>query len=59
MKPSWIKRLPPLDDSQIASIDAFYRNRLRALQAVDEMLENITLFLQEEGIDNNIYFLHG
>ena len=58
MKPSWIKRLPPLDDSQLASIDAFYRNRLRALQAVDEMLENITIFLQEEGIDNDTFIFY-
>ena len=39
-KPSWLGKLPLLDETQIESIDAFYRDRLRALQAVDEMLEN-------------------
>ena len=57
-KPSWIKRLPKLSGVQIAEIDAFYRNRLRALQAVDEMLENITDFLQEEGIQDNTYLFY-
>lgn len=57
-KPSWIKRLPKLSEKQIAEIDAFYRNRLRALQAVDEMLENITNFLQEEGIQDNTYLFY-
>ena len=57
-KPSWIKRLPLLDTSQLDDIDEFYRNRLRALQAVDEMLGNITLLLQEEGIENNTYIFY-
>ena len=57
-KPSWLKTLPKLTDDQIASIDNFYRNRLRALQAVDEMLENITLLLEKEGIDKNTYLFY-
>ena len=57
-KPSWIKRLPTLSTSQVASIDEFYRNRLRALQAVDEMLENITNLLDEEGISDNTYLFY-
>ena len=57
-KPSWIKQLHPLNNGQISAIDRFYRNRLRCLQAVDEMLENITLFLQEEGLENNTYIFY-
>ncbi len=57
-KPSWIKRLPPLNSVQLSYIDNFYRNRLRALQAVDEMLENITVLLQQEGIADNTYFFY-
>lgn len=57
-KPSWIKRLPPLTPDQLASIDAFYQNRLRALQAVDELLENITLFLEKENIQDNTYLFY-
>ena len=57
-KPSWIKRLPTLTDVQIAKIDVFYRNRLRALQAVDEMLENITDLLQQESVQDNTYVFY-
>ena len=59
-KPSWLKHLPPLNDVQKGSIDEFYRNRLRALQAVDEMLENITTLLEEQGtLDNTYIFFMG
>ena len=57
-KPSWIKRLPKLDDKQVQNIDNFYRNRLRALQAVDEMLENITIFIEKENIQGNTYLFY-
>ena len=57
-KPSWLSKLPLLDETQIESIDAFYRDRLRALQAVDEMLENITNLLEEEGIADNTYIFY-
>ena len=57
-KPSWIRRMPPLDATQLEDIDEFYRNRLRALQAVDEMLENITNLLESEGIANNTYLFY-
>ena len=58
MKPSWIKHLPTLIEGQIVHIDEFYRNRLRALQAVDEMLENITIFLKDKGLDDNTYLFY-
>lgn len=57
-KPSWLGTLPKLSDKQIDSIDNFYRNRLRALQAVDEMLENITEYLTVEGILDNTYIFY-
>ena len=51
-KPSWIKQFHPLNNyDQISNIDSFYRNRLRSL-------ENITLFLQEEGLENNTYMFY-
>jgi N-acetylglucosamine-6-sulfatase len=37
-KPSWIHDLPMLSRDQIAEINALHRNRLRALQAVDDMV---------------------
>ena len=57
-KPSWIKTLPKLTKDQKDSIDEFYRNRLRALQAVDEMLQNITDALEKEGILDNTYIFY-
>lgn len=57
-KPSWLASLPKLTDDQIESIDNFYRNRLRALQAVDEMLENITSYLEREGLLENTYVFY-
>ena len=57
-KPSWLKKLPKLTTDQLNSIDDFYRNRLRALQAVDEMLLNITNALEMEGILNNTYIFY-
>ena len=57
-KPSWLHQIPPLSDTQIADIDEFYRNRLRALQGVDEMLENITNLLDTESITNTTYLFY-
>ena len=57
-KPSWLKRLPPLTADQLNNVDNFYRNRLRALQAVDELLENLTLFLHKEEIANNTFLFY-
>ena len=57
-KPSWLKRLPPLTADQLKKVDDFYRNRLRALQAVDELLENITKFLEKENIQDNTYLFY-
>ncbi|XP_065178506.1 uncharacterized protein LOC135809150 isoform X2 [Sycon ciliatum] len=57
-KPSWLGRLPPLTQKQIDGIDNFFRNRLRSLQAVDEMLGNITATLESEGLLNNTYIFY-
>ena len=59
-KPSWIKTLPELDQTQLSSIDEFYRNRLRALQAIDEMLLNLTTLLDKQGqLENTFIFYMG
>ena len=57
-KPSWLRALPKLTAEQIADVDELYRNRLRTLQAVDEMLEDITLLLAHEGIEDNTYLFY-
>jgi len=54
---SWLKIIPTLTNNQMNLTDNFYRNWLRALQAVDEMLLNITNTLEMEGILNNVNIL--
>ena len=59
-KPSWLGRLPKLTKDQIDHVDEFYRNRLRALQAVDEMLSNLTTLLDKLAeLDNTYIFYMG
>lgn len=54
-KPSYIRDLPPLTREDVARIDEEYRNRLRSMQAVDEMIESIVDTLQSTGQLDNTY----
>ena len=45
-KVSWLKTLPKQNQTNIDSNDHFYRQRLRALQAVDEIIPRIVLKLE-------------
>jgi arylsulfatase A-like enzyme len=56
-KPAYVASLPRLSKEQIAEIDGLYRQRLRALQAVDELLGQIVLKLEEAGLLENTYIL--
>ncbi|KAI9933117.1 hypothetical protein MW887_007588 [Aspergillus wentii] len=55
---SWIKNLPALNDSVIAYHDEYQRCRLRALQAVDEMVGGLVSRLEKEGLLNNTYIIY-
>jgi arylsulfatase A-like enzyme len=60
-KPSgahWIRKLPRLDEKSIAWHDHFYRQRLRALQSVDELVEEVVKKLDEHGILENTYIIY-
>jgi arylsulfatase A-like enzyme len=48
-KPKHIKRISRFTDAQITAIDNEYRNSLRALQAVDEMIEKLVQALDAQG----------
>lgn len=37
----YLKTIPQLDDDQVDYLDSYYRNRLRALQSVDELVEAV------------------
>ncbi|KAG4413483.1 hypothetical protein IFR04_013384 [Cadophora malorum] len=55
---SWIKKLAKLTPEVIAYNDAFYRARLQALQAVDEMVEGLVQRLEEHGVLDNTYIIY-
>mmetsp|Transcript_12306 Transcript_12306/g.22064 ORF Transcript_12306/g.22064 Transcript_12306/m.22064 type:complete len:631 (-) Transcript_12306:36-1928(-) len=57
-RPAWIKNMPPLAQAQIDSMDNFYRNRLRALQAVDEALEDVVGTVKDLGLDKNTFVVY-
>ena len=52
---SYYRALPKLNDSVIDFNDEFQRNRLRALQSVDEMIKAIINKLDERGALENTY----
>ena len=57
-KPSgvgWLRNLPQLNQTVIEYHDEFQRSRLRALQAVDEMVETLVKKLEAKGILDNTY----
>jgi N-acetylglucosamine-6-sulfatase len=54
-KPAYIMAKPRLNQTQIDNIDADYRNRLRALQAVDEAVAALVATLSATGRLANTY----
>jgi arylsulfatase A-like enzyme len=55
---NWISQLPRQNQAQIDYNDEFYRSRLRALQAVDELVEVIVELLQENDILDDAYLIY-
>ncbi|KAI1861883.1 hypothetical protein JX265_009386 [Neoarthrinium moseri] len=55
---SWIKSLQELNDTVIGYNYEFQRARLRALQAVDELVEALVQKLDDEGVLNNTYIFY-
>lgn len=55
---SWVKRLPELNETEVAYFDEFQRARLRSLQAVDEMVEQIVQRLESHGVLENTYVFY-
>jgi arylsulfatase A-like enzyme len=53
--PNWMRDLESLNTKQIDKIDDIFRNRLRCVQSIDEMLGNIRKVLKETGESNNTY----
>jgi N-acetylglucosamine-6-sulfatase len=56
-EPAWLSRFEALGPRQIATIDAKFRKRAQAVQAVDRMIGEIEAQLSAEGIAQNTYIV--
>lgn len=54
----WVRELPQLNDTVVAYHDEFQRSRLRALQAVDEMVEELVKRLEAKALLDNTYIFY-
>lgn len=53
--PGWLRKLQPLGSKQIDRIDNIFRNRLRCIMSIDEMLGKIRKQLKQAGLSNRTY----
>ncbi|KAF7548128.1 hypothetical protein G7Z17_g7271 [Cylindrodendrum hubeiense] len=56
-KPSWLKNLDRLNDTQIDRIDLHYRRRIQALLGVDEIVHDVVEFLETKDLLDNTYIV--
>jgi N-acetylglucosamine-6-sulfatase len=56
-KPRWVQNKPLLSSTKVQKLGNLYRNRLRALQAVDEMTGRLVSALQDTGELDNTYIV--
>lgn len=52
---SWVRTLPRHNASSVEYLDHYYRQRLRSLQAVDELVEKLVVQLDEAGVLDDTY----
>lgn len=57
-KHGWIRDLPPLAPWQKEALERHHRERLRALLAVDDLVESVVLALEETGRLDNSYVIY-
>lgn len=55
---SWVRSLPQHDARSVEYLDHYYRQRLRALQAVDELVEKLVVQLDEAGVLDDTYIVY-
>ncbi|WP_433476614.1 sulfatase family protein [Spirillospora sp. CA-142024] len=58
-KPSWLRSHPKLRGPGIDRIDAGFRDRVRMVQSVDEMVGRIRTALKDLGLDRDTYLVFG
>lgn len=55
---NWVRNLPKQSQENVDFNDHFYRSRLRALQAVDELVEGLVTRLDQYGVLENTYIIY-
>ncbi|KAH8690578.1 putative arylsulfatase [Talaromyces proteolyticus] len=55
---NWIASLPQQDEATVDQNDHFYRQRLRALQGVDELVDQVVTRLDDAGVLDNTYIIY-
>ncbi|KAL8283402.1 hypothetical protein RQP46_005812 [Phenoliferia psychrophenolica] len=55
---SWVRDLERLNSTHVEHIEEFYRQRLRALQAVDELVEGVVKKLEEMGVLEDTFIIY-
>ncbi|KAI1422147.1 alkaline-phosphatase-like protein [Xylaria sp. FL1777] len=55
---NWVLHLPQQNQSNVDYNDHFYRQRLRALQAVDELVDGLVARLEAHGILDDTYIVY-
>lgn len=56
-KPGWVRSRPQLTRAQKREMDEWHRNRLRTLQAADEMVRDVVRTLRKTGQLNDTYIV--
>lgn len=56
-KPEWVRSRPPIRSRDIDEVDSLYRDRLRSLQAVDDLIQTVVTALKDTGQLDNTYIL--
>ncbi|KAF2402941.1 Arylsulphatase [Trichodelitschia bisporula] len=55
---AWVRELPRQSEENVEYNDHFYRQRLRALQAVDELVDGLFERLEKHGLLDNTYIFY-
>ncbi|KAL7951525.1 alkaline-phosphatase-like protein [Trichoderma barbatum] len=55
---SWVSRLPQLNDTVLDYYDEYQRQRLRSLQAVDEIVESVVARLDQAGVLDDTFIFY-